>query len=156
MRLFKITAYAVLAIVLAVFGWYLAGCGKTESQPTGKSAGESSPPAVSQPNPPAQSAPAPSSDIEKGKEVYRAYCAACHGENGDGNSVMANNLNPKPRNFTNKSEWKTYGNDEETVRVIKEGGPAVLKRQSAMPAYKGTLTDAEIKNVIIYIKSLAK
>lgn len=152
MRL-RTLVYYVLAIILGILFLYLVGCGKTENQPPASPIGESNPP-VSEPQ--TEQKPAPSSDIEKGKEVYQSYCVTCHGEHGDGNSVMANNLEPKPRNFTKKSEWKTYGNDEETMRVIKEGGPAVLKRQSAMPAYKGTLTGAEIKAVLAYVKSLAK
>jgi DMSO reductase family type II enzyme heme b subunit len=34
-----------------------------------------------------------------GKELYATHCAACHGEQGDGNGVAATYLFPKPRDF---------------------------------------------------------
>lgn len=159
MRL-RTSVYYVLAVILGIALLYFLGCEKTETpaSPVSKSPAITEPPTANQPKQPAEQkpAPAPISDIEKGKEVYLAYCAGCHGERGDGNSAMAGALNPKPRNFTNKKEWLTYGDDEKTISVIKNGGPAVLNRQSAMPPYQGMLTEVEIKSVLAYVKSLAK
>ena len=45
----------------------------------------------------AQNAPEAS---EKGKEVYENSCAHCHGTEGRGDGSAAENLLPKPRDFT--------------------------------------------------------
>jgi high-affinity iron transporter len=42
--------------------------------------------------------PAPP-DLAKGKELYAAHCAACHGASGEGNGPAAKGLEPTPSNF---------------------------------------------------------
>jgi len=39
-------------------------------------------------------------DLAKGRALYAANCAACHGDKGDGNGAMAATLEPKPIAFT--------------------------------------------------------
>ena len=35
-----------------------------------------------------------------GKALYQTHCAACHGDQGDGNGMAARFLYPRPRDFT--------------------------------------------------------
>src|SRR5215471_14638786 len=35
-----------------------------------------------------------------GQQLYTNYCAACHGDKGEGDGPAARYLYPKPRNFT--------------------------------------------------------
>ncbi len=46
---------------------------------------------------PAAAAPG---EAERGEAIYMQRCAACHGEEGDGDSAGAERLNPPPRDFT--------------------------------------------------------
>ena len=62
-------------------------------------------PNAARPQPPAQFAsmknPLPPSpdNLAKGKDLFNANCAPCHGANGAGNGPAAASLNPKPADF---------------------------------------------------------
>lgn len=44
--------------------------------------------------------------VEKGRTLYKAQCASCHGPEGEGNGAAGRGLNPPPRNLTVKDGWK--------------------------------------------------
>lgn len=80
-------------------------------------------------------------EMALGKQVFEANCATCHGPNGAGDGPAGAGLQPAPANFTD-AEWK-YGGDLESIKkTIVEGVPG-----TAMIAWKGTLSDAEIDAV---------
>lgn len=135
MRL-RTLVYYILVVILGIAFMYFFGCGKTE-QPAS-------------PAPPAVKEKMPEKQAVDGKEIYSKYCAVCHGKGGKGDGI------PGARNFTDKSEWKTYGKDEQTYKVISEGGTSVLGPMSGMPPFGGVLSEQEIKAVMAYVKSLAK
>jgi mono/diheme cytochrome c family protein len=88
--------------------------------------------------------------LREGKKVFLAQCINCHGPKGDGNGPASPALNPKPANFI-KGKFK-FGNSAPLLfKTISAGISG-----SAMPPWKGTLTDEQINNVIVYIKSLKK
>ena len=39
-------------------------------------------------------------DQDNGKLIYKQYCQKCHGKSGNGQGTMAEDLDPKPRDFT--------------------------------------------------------
>lgn len=93
-------------------------------------------------------------DARAGKKVYAQYCQKCHGKKGNGSGMMAKDLDPKPRDFTDaarmgqRSDWQIY-------LGIKEGGSAVgLSEQ--MTAWKDSLTDREMRDVAAYIREFAR
>lgn len=140
---FVIFMIALLIFLLALF---VSGCSKTD----GGSTPQAQPPSADEKPiilPP---------ELEAGRAVFQQHCVMCHGQNGMGDGPAAEALNPKPRNFTNKAEWVTFGDDEATLRVIREGGPVGLGRPSAMPPWQGALSEDEIRSVMKYEKSLAK
>ena len=63
-------------------------------------------------------------DSAKGAEVYKSYCATCHGDTGKGDGVAAAALDPKPRDLSN-AEYVSGLTDEHIKKVIAEGGTAV-------------------------------
>src|SRR5213594_3770010 len=104
--------------------------------------------------------PAPGSllaqDTTAGKSVYVKWCAGCHGDGGAGDGVAAAYMLPRPRNFTSglyKIRTTASGQlptDADLERAIDEGLPG-----SAMPGWKGRLSQAERRDVRAYIKTLS-
>jgi mono/diheme cytochrome c family protein len=88
-------------------------------------------------------------DSANGAGLYKRYCRGCHGEDGRGG---AHTFMPHVGNLTRK-DYIEFVPDSFLYQVIAEGGEAVGKN-AYMPAWDGTLTADEIKDVIAYIRSL--
>lgn len=93
-------------------------------------------------------------DAGHGQTVFAKHCALCHGAAGDGKSKMAETLDPKPVDFTNKalvarrSDWELY-------LVARDGGPA-LGLSSKMFGWKALLPDQDLRDAVAYIRSLGR
>ncbi len=97
-------------------------------------------------------------DADKGEAVYQKRCLQCHGEEGDGLGPAADYLNPPPRDFTlglykitSSAFDAEMPNDADLVRMVRDGMPG-----TAMPGWSDILTEAEIQDVIAYIKTFAE
>lgn len=84
---------------------------------------------------------APATDAAKGKAIYAANCAVCHGDEGKGNPELG------APNLTDPI-W-LYGSDHAAVTETLRNG-----RAGVMPAWKGRLDDVTIKSLTIYVHSL--
>ena len=88
-------------------------------------------------------------DIANGSSVYKRYCRGCHGKDGRGG---AHTFMPHIHNLTRKGYIDLLP-DEHLAKVIREGGEA-NGMSSYMPAWAGTLTQAQIDDVIAFIRTL--
>ena len=93
----------------------------------------------------AASVAAPAFAQAPGADTYKAKCAMCHGPDGLAATPMAKNL--KIVSFKDPSMVKAT--DAQFIASTKNG-------KGKMPAYAGKLTDAQIKDVIAYIRTLQK
>lgn len=93
-------------------------------------------------------------DMAKGKAIYEQYCAACHGPAGKGDGPAAAALNRKPRDLSDKTYARSL-KDDYLFQIIKDGGAAV-KKSPVMPPMGKTLKDDQIKDLLAYLRSLAK
>ena len=78
-----------------------------------------------------------SAQAEKAENNYKKYCASCHGgelQGGLGSSLVDN-------------EWKYGASDADIARVIEKG-----IADKGMPAWEKTLTQDDIRALIIYIR----
>src|SRR5262249_1148606 len=65
--------------------------------------------------------PAPdSAAIAAGEKLFVKNCQVCHGATGHGDGPGSVALNPKPRNFTQPSQFKSK-NDDELFALISKG-----------------------------------
>ena len=77
---------------------------------------------------------------ESAADTYKAKCAGCHG--ADGSKSM---MGAKPLNGADVQGMS----DADLTSAITDG-------KGKMPAYKGKLTDAQIKDLVAYIRTLKK
>jgi len=90
---------------------------------------------------------------EAGKDNFIANCSPCHGETGKGDGPLADTLGEgvKPRNLSD-ANLLSARTDAFLFKVTKSGGAAVGFSE-AMPSWKETFTDAEIKQIIQYVRN---
>lgn len=93
-------------------------------------------------------------DVAAGNVKYQQLCASCHGAQGKGDGPAAKVLNPKPRNHTDAKYMKTIS-DEYIAKITRLGGVAVGK-SPLMPPWGGVLSDADVQNLVAFMRSLAK
>ena len=91
---------------------------------------------------------------KQGKFLYTKYCSICHGAEGKGDGFNAFNLDPKPRDFTDKKYMNAL-NDPRLVETVTEGGRGV-NRSPYMPTWGGRLTRQEIEYLVDYIRLFSK
>jgi cytochrome c6 len=78
-----------------------------------------------------------------GQATYKAKCQSCHGSTGIPYPGIAKNLGVKP---IDDPEVRKHS-EAEMIKVTEEG-------KGKMPAYKGKLTDEQIKDAVSYLRSL--
>ncbi len=98
-------------------------------------------------------------DAAAGKAKYDMFCAVCHGASGKGDGAAAP-PDPKPRDlstgdfkFDTDRDGKS-GSDADLKNVIRNGA-AKYDGSPLMVAWPaGAVPDADIDNIIAYIRSL--
>jgi cytochrome c6 len=80
-----------------------------------------------------------------GADTYKSKCAMCHGPDGTAATPMGKMM--KIPSFKDPAVAK---DSEATLIAITKNG------KGKMPAYNGKLTDAQIKEVVSFIRTLQK
>lgn len=95
--------------------------------------------------------------VKRGRAIYGAHCAACHGKNLEGQpnwrQRRADGRLPAPPHDETGHTW--HHSDAQLFEVTKRGSAALAgpSYRSDMAAFSGVLTDAEIWAALAYIKS---
>ncbi|HEX4039446.1 MAG TPA: cytochrome c [Acidobacteriaceae bacterium] len=82
---------------------------------------------------------------QTGEATYKAKCAMCHGPDGTGNTPVGKSM--KLRSLKSPEDIKAT--DAELFKQTKSG-------VGKMQGYAGKLTDAQIQDVVTYIRTLQK
>lgn len=93
----------------------------------------------------AASIAAPAFAQSAGADTYKAKCAMCHGPDGTAATPMGKMM--KIPSF--KAPDQVKATEASYIAITKEG-------KGKMPSYNGKLTDAQIKEVVSFIRSLQK
>jgi mono/diheme cytochrome c family protein len=86
-----------------------------------------------------------SASAQTAEDLYKTKCAVCHAADGTGNTPAGKKMEVK--SFSAPEVAKN--SDASWIDVTKAG-------KGKMPGYTGKLTDDQIKDVIKYVRSLAK
>lgn len=109
-------------------------------------------------NPPAGWAATPESSdaLAAGKTIYQKRCVFCHGAEGRGDGLSAEDMDPRPRDFA-AAEYKirstpfgSLASDEDLYRVVAKGMPG-----TAMASWEQVLSPEETRQVVQYIKTFS-
>jgi len=82
---------------------------------------------------------------QAGADTYKAKCMMCHAADGSGSSPAGKAMVAIP--FSSPALVKA--SDADLIAATTKG-------KGKMPAYSGKLTDAQIKDVVAYIRTLQK
>ena len=95
-------------------------------------------------------------DVQRGEEIYRRWCAECHGAEGRGDGPAADRMLPRPRDLT-EARYQIRGTpsgqlptDDDLREVIREGIPG-----TTMPGWPN-LARSEREALVAYVKSLSR
>jgi high-affinity iron transporter len=90
--------------------------------------------------------------LDKGRGIYKAKCAACHGESGRGDGPAAGVMKPAPRDHTDRAYMSTLS-DEDLAKVIQMGG--AIKGKPLMPS-NPDLRGTDLSAIVAYTRSLSR
>lgn len=92
---------------------------------------------------PAAAAPA-TAQVEAGRAVYNYRCYFCHGYSGDGQTLAATYLSPRPTNFKQADPARLTV--EQVLTVLRAGRPG-----TAMKPFTGVISEAEMQAVAAFV-----
>jgi cbb3-type cytochrome c oxidase subunit III len=92
--------------------------------------------------------PADARSIAAGQKLFAKNCASCHGDQGKGDGMEGEELDPKPADLTD-DQWKHGSSDGEIYVVIRDG-----VRKTGMKAFGSKMTGNEIWDVVNYVLSI--
>jgi mono/diheme cytochrome c family protein len=87
--------------------------------------------------------------LAKARSIYKIDCAVCHGDNGDGKTSLATDMNltlddwTTPAALANKSDKELF----DQIRIGKDKMP---------PEDAGRAKDDDVWNIVVYIRSFSK
>ena len=90
--------------------------------------------------------PAFSVAADSGPDLFATKCASCHAKDGSGNTAMGKNL--KVRDMGSADVQRQ--SDKELKDIVTKGKPP------KMPGYSGKLNDAQINDLVKFIRTLKK
>jgi mono/diheme cytochrome c family protein len=92
----------------------------------------------------------PSDPAMRGAAVFQQYCVLCHGDAGHGDGRAAGLQKVRPSDLTRSKRSDAY-----KVRIITKGG-AALDRSVSMPSWAQVLSEREIQDLVVFLRTLTR
>jgi mono/diheme cytochrome c family protein len=89
--------------------------------------------------------------LERGRGIYKASCAPCHGESGKGDGPAAGGFTPAPRDHTDRA-YMSKLTDTDLAQTIQYGG--ALKGKPMMPPSPQIKGD-DLAAIVAYVRTLS-
>ncbi len=97
--------------------------------------------------------PASGANLAAGRKLYEKdadpSCQLCHGVKGDGAGPLADQFNPRPRNFACRETVNGIP-DGQLFWIVRNGSP-----KTSMPGFR-SLREEQIWQIVLYLRALAK
>jgi Cu-processing system permease protein len=90
--------------------------------------------------------------LARGAATYKLNCVPCHGAQGRGDGPAAANLDPKPRNHTDRAYMDGLS-DPQLATTIRFGG--LPKGMPQMPSHPH-IDDEELSALVAFVRSLSR
>ncbi len=134
-----------LALIFAAFALFIIAC--TQNKIANMNVAENTAVNVnSTANMPQATTDAPGDELASARKIYSEKCIKCHKEDGAGGvTVFDDGTRIKAPNLT--TERQKTKPDSDYIETIEKGA-----KDDGMPAFKGKITDDEIKNLVKYIR----
>ena len=84
-------------------------------------------------------------DVANGEKVFKAKCASCHGPDGKGDTAAGK-----------ATKTRDLSSDEVKKESDATWADIITKGKNKMPPYDKKISDAEVKDVIAYMRTLIK
>lgn len=129
--------FTSLCAVIVAAVWLSCSSGPTPLNKSDSNASRKSPPVPA----------ATIDELASGKSVFETNCILCHRSNGTGGRVS---IEGKTLNVGNLTAAKVEGfSDERIIGYVMNG-----IEDAGMPAFKGKLSEGELRDVVKYIRLL--
>lgn len=83
------------------------------------------------------------------QSAFNQACAACHGQQGDGNGPAGAALDPQPANFTDPAFWAER--DEERILTVIRDGAAAVGGSPLMVPWRNTYNPEQLQALTDYV-----
>src|SRR5215216_2790750 len=130
----KLISLALTCVAIALFASACTETATPTNTNTSRAAG----------SPAAPAATATADPLATARANYGKHCEGCHGPNGEGGLVKVENKQIKVASL--KADHAIKHPDEQLAKVITAG-------EEAMPAFKDKLTQAEIADLVKFIRN---
>ena len=90
----------------------------------------------------------PTGNAEAGQAQYQTHCASCHGDRAQGDGSWAGAYEPPPSDLTRD------GLDAERLFLATRDGGMAVGMRATMPAFRHTLDEQSIHDIVAWIQSL--
>lgn len=133
-----------IGLILTFFAAFIFACSRTENSGNAVAVGNQAAANVPAADTPAQPSIA-GDEMASARKIYSETCVRCHKADGTGGITNIEGKKIKAPNFT--SERQKGESDSEYLEIIENG-----EADEGMPAYKGEISDDDIKNLVKYIR----